>query len=50
MFTDFFLKLRDAKVPVTLKEHLTLIEGLKAGVCDWSVESFYYLARTALVG
>jgi uncharacterized protein len=49
MFTDFFLKLRDAKVPVTLREHLTLIEGLKAGVCDWSVESFYYLARTSLV-
>ena len=40
MFTDFFLKLRDAKVPVTLKEHLTLIEGVQAGVCDWSVESF----------
>ncbi|MBM3548159.1 MAG: VWA domain-containing protein [Alphaproteobacteria bacterium] len=49
MFTDFFLKLRDAKVPVTLKEHLTLIEGLKAGVCDWSVESFYYLSRATLV-
>ncbi|MBM3533012.1 MAG: VWA domain-containing protein [Alphaproteobacteria bacterium] len=49
MFTDFFLKLRDAKVPVTLKEHLTLIEGLQAGICDWSVESFYYLARTSLV-
>ena len=49
MFTDFFLKLREAKVPVTLKEHLTLIEGLRAGVCDWSVESFYYLARASLV-
>ena len=49
MFTGFFLALREAKVPVTLKEHLTLIEGLKAGVCDWSVESFYYLSRTALV-
>jgi len=49
MFTDFFLKLRDAKVPVTLKEHLTLIEGLKAGICDWSVESFYYLSRATLV-
>ena len=49
MFTDFFLKLRDAKVPVTLKEHLTLIEGLQAGVCDWSVEYFYYLSRATLV-
>ncbi|MBL8687659.1 MAG: VWA domain-containing protein [Rhodospirillaceae bacterium] len=49
MFTDFFLKLRDAKVPVTLKEHLTLIEGLQTGVCDWSVESFYYLSRATLV-
>ena len=49
MFTDFFLKLRDAKVPVTLKEHLTLVEGLQTGVCDWSVESFYYLSRATLV-
>ncbi len=49
MFTDFFLKLREAKVPVTLKEHLTLIEGLQTGVCDWSVESFYYLSRATLV-
>jgi len=49
MFTGFFMALRDAKVPVTLKEHLTLMEGLKAGVCDWSVESFYYLSRATLV-
>ena len=49
MFTGFFMALREAKVPVTLKEHLTLIEGLKAGVCDWSVESFYYLSRATLV-
>ncbi len=49
MFTGFFMALRDAKVPVTLKEHLTLIEGLKSGVCDWSVESFYYLSRATLV-
>ena len=49
MFTGFFMALREAKVPVTLKEHLTLMEGLKAGVCDWSVESFYYLSRATLV-
>ncbi len=49
MFIGFFMALRDAKVPVTLKEHLTLMEGLKAGVCDWSVESFYYLSRATLV-
>jgi uncharacterized protein with von Willebrand factor type A (vWA) domain len=49
VFASFFFALRDAKVPVSLREHLTLLEALKAGVCDWSVESFYYLARAALV-
>jgi uncharacterized protein with von Willebrand factor type A (vWA) domain len=49
MFTGFFLALREAKVPVTLKEHLTLLEALKSGVCDWSVDSFYYLSRATLV-
>ena len=29
MFLTLFLELRDAKVPVTLKEYLTLLEALE---------------------
>jgi uncharacterized protein with von Willebrand factor type A (vWA) domain len=45
----FFKELRDAKVPVTLKEYLTLLEALNADVAGRRVEDFYYLSRTALV-
>jgi uncharacterized protein with von Willebrand factor type A (vWA) domain len=49
MFATFFLELREAKVPVTLREYLTLMEGMQAGLARFSVEEFYYLARTSLV-
>ncbi len=49
MFLPFFLALREAKVPVTLREYLTLLEGLRAGLVDFDVEGFYYLSRSALV-
>nr|WP_234397655.1 hypothetical protein [Sneathiella glossodoripedis] len=49
MFTKFFFTLREAKLPVTLREYLTLIEALKEGVAGYSVNDFYYLARTTLV-
>ncbi|MEL7057201.1 MAG: VWA domain-containing protein [Pseudomonadota bacterium] len=49
MFLNFFNELREAKVPVTLKEYLALMEAMDKGVIDRDVEDFYYLARTALV-
>jgi len=49
MLTSFFLKLKTAKVPVSIKEWLTLMEALHKGVIDPSIDDFYYLARTALV-
>lgn len=49
MFTRFFGELRAAKLPVSLKEYLTLLEALNAGCASRRVEDFYYLARTALV-
>jgi uncharacterized protein with von Willebrand factor type A (vWA) domain len=49
MFRTFFKELRDAKIPVTLKEYLTLLEALEAGCAERSVEDFYYLSRAALV-
>jgi uncharacterized protein with von Willebrand factor type A (vWA) domain len=49
MFTDFFFALKDAKVPVTLREYLTLLEGMQAGLANYRVEDFYYLSRATLV-
>lgn len=49
MMTEFFLKLRQAGLPVTLTEFLTLLEALNQQVTAHGVEEFYYLARAALV-
>ena len=49
MFTTFFHELKAAKVPVTLKEYLTLMEAMQANLADRSVENFYYLSRATLV-
>ncbi len=49
MFLNFFHDLRQAKVPVTLKEYLALMEGLDKQVIEMKVDEFYYLSRTALV-
>src|SRR4030095_419967 len=49
MFTNFFLELRQAKVPVSIKEYLALMEGMEKGVADFSVDDFYYLSRSVLV-
>ena len=47
MFATFFHELRAAKLPVTLKEYLTLLEAVEAGIAGGRVEDFYYLSRSA---
>src|SRR5215475_2609250 len=49
MLTDFFFKLKDGGVPVTIKEFLTLLEALRERVIAGSLDEFYYLARVCLV-
>jgi uncharacterized protein len=49
MFAGFFLELRQAKVPVSLREYLTLMEAMRQNLAAYSVEDFYYLSRAALV-
>jgi len=49
MLLQFFTALRDAKVPVTLREYLTLLDALDRDLAEKRVEEFYFLARTALV-
>ena len=49
MLINFFYTLRAAKLPVSVKEYLTLLEALRAGVIGPSVDDFYFLSRSALV-
>jgi uncharacterized protein with von Willebrand factor type A (vWA) domain len=49
MLIDFFFTLRDAKVPVTIREFLTLLEALEKNVGEASLDDFYYVARLTLV-
>jgi uncharacterized protein with von Willebrand factor type A (vWA) domain len=49
MFVTFFHELKDAGVPVTLREYLTLMQALEADLASRRVEDFYYLSRAALV-
>ena len=49
MFQRFFTELRAARVPVSLKEYLLLIEALDKDAIAPEVEHFYYLSRAALV-
>ena len=49
MLINFFYTLRAAKLSVSIREYLTLIEALKAGVIGPSVDEFYFLSRTTLV-
>lgn len=49
MFLPFFEKLRENGVPVSLREYLSFLEGMKAGLTIYDPEGFYYLARTVMV-
>ncbi len=49
MLVDFFLQLKQAKVPASIREYLNLLEALERQVVWGSVEDFYYLARLCLV-
>ena len=49
MFIGFFLALRAAGVKASLREYLTLHEAMQAGLGDYDIDTFYYLARATLV-
>ena len=46
MFINFFFALRDARLLVSLREYLTLMQ---ADLADYQIEAFYALARSILV-
>jgi uncharacterized protein with von Willebrand factor type A (vWA) domain len=49
MLIDFFQTLRNAKLPVSIKEYLMLIEAMSKDVIRPSIDEFYFLARASLV-
>ncbi|WP_339852258.1 VWA domain-containing protein [Roseovarius nubinhibens] len=49
MFLPFFETLRKTGVPVSLREFLTFLEAMRAGLVTYDPEAFYYLARSAMV-
>lgn len=49
MFLPFFDHLRKSGIPVSLREFLSFLEGLKTGLATYDVEAFYYLARVSMV-
>ncbi len=49
MFFQFFDELRSARVPVTLKEYLALMDALDRDIIEMKIDAFYYLSRAALV-
>src|SRR6185295_2492737 len=49
MLIGFFLHLKAARLTVSTREFLTLLEALEARVVSLSLDDFYYLARTALI-
>ena len=49
MFLNFFIELRNLKVPVSLREYLSLLDCLDKKVISFKVENFYYLSRSSLI-
>ena len=49
MFSAFFHELKAAGLPVTVREYLTLMEGMDKNLASQKIEDFYYLSRTTLV-
>ena len=49
MFVPFFENLRKSGVPVSLREYLVFLEGMRADLALYDIEAFYYLARLTMV-
>jgi uncharacterized protein len=49
MFLPFFQCLREEGVPVSVREFLSFLEAMAAGIVTHDPEGFYHLARTAMV-
>lgn len=49
MFSHFFHEMKKVGIPVSLREYLTLFEGLQQNVIRHHINDFYYLSRATFV-
>ena len=49
MFLNFFLKLKESRIPVSLNEFLTFLGALNSSSILYNFDNFYFLARSILV-
>jgi len=49
MLINFFFALKDAGIPVSIKELLTLLEALQQNLAFGDIDEFYFLSRACLV-
>jgi hypothetical protein len=49
MLSTFFFKLKEHRLPVSIKEYLTLLEAMQKHVIGPSIDEFYFLARATLI-
>ena len=49
MFLPFFDSLRKTGVPVSMREFLSFLEAMQAGLSTYDIDAFYFLARATMV-
>ncbi len=49
MFFNLISKLKDEKIPVSIREYLTLLKALDSGLGNYNIEDFYFLSKTTLI-
>ena len=49
MFLNFFLKLKESRIPVSLNEFLTFLSALNSSSILYNFDNFYFLARSILI-
>ena len=49
MFLNFFLKLKNSNIPISLNEFLVFLKALKLDLVRFDIKKFYYLTRTCLI-
>jgi uncharacterized protein with von Willebrand factor type A (vWA) domain len=49
VFLNFFLKLKNSNIPISLNEFLVFLKALKLDLVRFDIKKFYYLTRTCLI-
>src|SRR5690606_31647671 len=49
MLIDFFFRVKQAKIPATIREYLMLLEAMDKRLVTYGIDDFYYLSRACLV-